>query len=187
MTALPKQKSFYLDLQMRSSRENLSPCVDLDRKSIVVFTNRLNKIDSASGMGATALQGDFVSSTLPSGDSNEAIYMTRKVALDNPATGIKVLLDANRFASADIKVMFKILRSDDASDFDEIGYNFFNENGGPDNVVNASLSDSDFKEYEYTANNLDEFIALSIKIVMQGTNSSEPPRLKDLRAIALAT
>ena len=39
----------------------------------------------------------------------------------------------------------------------------------------------------YTANNLDEFIALSIKIVMQGTNTSEPPRIKDLRAIALAT
>ena len=57
----------------------------------------------------------------------------------------------------------------------------------PDTTVNASLTSTDFKEYEYTANNLDEFIAFSIKIVMQGTNSSEPPRLKDLRAIALAT
>ena len=181
------QKSFYLDIDLTTSLENLSPMVDLDRKSVVAFSNRLDNINTAADMGVSALQGDFVPSTLPSGDSNEAIYMTRKVALDNPATGIKVLLDANRFASADIKVMFKILRSDDASDFDEIGYNFFNTNGGPDNVVNASLSDSDFKEYEYTANNLDEFIALSIKIVMQGTNSSEPPRIKDLRAIALAT
>ena len=70
---------------------------------------------------------------------NEAIYMTRRVALDNPATGIKVILDMNRFASANVKVMYKILRSDDASDFDEIGYNFFNTNGSPDTVVNASL------------------------------------------------
>ena len=45
----------------------------------------------------------------------------------------------------------------------------------------------DFKEYQYTANNLDEFIAFSVKIVMQGTNTSEPPLIKDLRAIALAT
>ena len=102
----------------------------MDRKSIVAFSNRLDNINSASDIGVTALQGDFVPSTLPSGDSNEAIYMTRKVALDTPATGIKVILDANRFASADIKLMFKILRSDDASDFDEIGYNFFNTNGG---------------------------------------------------------
>ena len=83
--------------------------------------------------------------------------------------------------------MFKILRSDDASDFDEIGYDFFNTNGGPDSVVNASLTQDDFKEYEYTVNDLDEFIAFSVKIIMQGTNSSEPPRIKDLRAIALAT
>tara|TARA_Y100001938_G_scaffold51208_1_gene71445 strand:- start:555 stop:7355 length:6801 start_codon:yes stop_codon:yes gene_type:complete len=184
---LAGQKSFYLDIDLQTSLENLSPMVDLDRKSVVAFSNRLDNINTPADMGVSALQGDFVASTLPSGDSNEAIYMTRKVALDTPATGIKVILDANRFASADIKLMFKILRSDDASDFDEIGYNFFNTNGGPDNVVNASLSDSDFKEYEYTANNLDEFIALSIKIVMQGTNSSEPPRIKDLRAIALAT
>ena len=73
------------------------------------------------------------------------------------------------------------------SDFDEIGYQFFNTTGGPDSTVNASLDNDDFKEHQYTANDLDEFIAFSIKIVMQGTNSSEPPRIKDLRAIALAT
>ena len=83
--------------------------------------------------------------------------------------------------------MYKLLRSDDSSDFDEIGYNFFNTTGAPDTVVNPSLDVDDFKEYEYTANNLDEFIAFAIKIVMQGTNSSEPPRIRDLRAIALAT
>ena len=184
---LSGQKSFYLDVDLQSSLENLSPMVDLDRKSVVAFSNRIDNIDANTDLGVAALRGDYVPSTAASGDSNEAIYITRRVALDTPAVGIKVILDANRFASADIKLMFKILRSDDASDFDEIGYNFFNTNGGPDNVVNASLSDSDFKEYEYTANDLDEFIAFSVKIVMQGTNSSEPPRIKDLRAIALAT
>ena len=34
---------------------------------------------------------------------------------------------------------------------------------------------------------LDEFIQFAIKIVLQGTNTSEVPRLKDFRAIALAT
>ena len=55
--------------------------------------------------------------------------------------------------------------------------------------------DDDFKEYRYTAGKksdgsgaeLDEFIAFAIKIVMQGTNSAEAPRIKDLRCIALAT
>ena len=60
-------------------KPNLSPIIDLDRKSVVAFTNRLNKIDSASDLGASALQGDYVSSDQPSGDSNEAIYITRKL------------------------------------------------------------------------------------------------------------
>ena len=83
--------------------------------------------------------------------------------------------------------MYKILRSDDASDFDEIGWRFFNTNGGPDTPVNESTTIDDFIEYEYTQNDLEEFISFAIKIRMQGINSSEPPRLKDLRAIALAT
>ena len=34
---------------------------------------------------------------------------------------------------------------------------------------------------------LEEFIAFQIKIVMQGTNSAEPPRIKELRTLALVT
>ena len=37
---------FTLDVNFQS-KENLSPIIDLDRKSVVAFTNRLNKIDSA--------------------------------------------------------------------------------------------------------------------------------------------
>ena len=83
--------------------------------------------------------------------------------------------------------MYKILRSDDASDFDEIGWEYFNTNGLPDATVNASVDNNDFIEREYTVEGLQEFISFAIKIRMQGTNSSEPPRVKDLRAIALAT
>ena len=56
-----------------------------------------------------------------------------------------------------------------------------------DTPVNESTTIDDFIEYEYTQNDLEEFISFAIKIRMQGINSSEPPRLKDLRAIALAT
>jgi hypothetical protein len=83
--------------------------------------------------------------------------------------------------------MYKTLRSDDASDFDEIGWTYFNTNGDPDTFVNSSTTNDDFLEREYTVNNLEEFIAFAIKIRMRGTNSCEVPRIKDLRAIALAT
>ena len=56
-----------------------------------------------------------------------------------------------------------------------------------DTTVNESTTNDDFIEYEYTEDDLEEFIAFAIKIRMQGINSSEPPRIKELRAIALAT
>ena len=181
---LAGSKSLFLDFNMSSTKENLSPVIDLDRKSIVAFTNRLNNIDSSSDVFPTT---DFVSATEPDGDSNEAIYCTKRVTLQNPATSIKVLHSAVRFSGAEIQLMYKILRSDDASDFDEIGWRYFNSTGGPDTTVNESTTADDFIEYEYTQNDLEEFIAFAIKIRMQGVNSSEPPRIKDLRAIALAT
>tara|TARA_A200000159_G_scaffold21006_1_gene17706 strand:+ start:1606 stop:7968 length:6363 start_codon:yes stop_codon:yes gene_type:complete len=181
---LAGSKSMFLDLTMQSTVENLSPVIDLDKKTVVAFTNRLDNIDSSSAVFPTS---DYVAPTEPDGDSNEAIYCTKRVTLQTPATALRVLHSAVRFAGAEIQVMYKILRSDDASDFDEIGWRYFNTSGGPDISVNESTTNDDFIEYEYTQNDLEEFIAFAIKIRMQGTNSSEPPRIKDLRAIALAT
>ncbi len=181
---LAGSKSMFLDLTMQSTVENLSPVIDLDKKTVVAFTNRLDNIDSSSAVFPTS---DYVAPTEPDGDSNEAIYCTKRVTLQNPATALRVLHSAVRFAGAEIQVMYKILRSDDASDFDEIGWRYFNTSGGPDISVNESTTNDDFIEYEYTQNDLEEFIAFAIKIRMQGVNSSEPPRIKDLRAIALAT
>ena len=181
---LSGNKSLELIFTMTSNKENLSPIVDLDRKTIVAVANRLDNVDTSSDVYPSA---EFVSATEPDGDSNEAIYVTRKAQLKTPATSLKVFLDAVKFDSASIEVMYKVLRSDDASDFDEIGWTYFNDNGSPDTNVNASVDIDDFIEREYSANGLSEFIAFAIKIRMQGINCAEPPRIKDLRAIALAT
>ena len=53
----------------------------------------------------------------------------------------------------------------------------------------------DFQEYKYTAGVTDdgigeplpEFISFQIKIIMQGTNCAEPPRIREFRTLALAT
>ena len=108
---------------------------------------------------------------------------------------MKVFFAGNKVGTSDIKVLFKLLRSDSAEDFDEIGYEFFNTTGLPDQTVAASLTRNDFQEYLYTAGVTDdgigeplsEFIQFAIKIVGQGTNAAEPIRIRDLRVIALAT
>jgi len=181
---LAGDKSFNLIFTMNSSKDNLSPVIDLDRKSIVAVANRLDNIDDSSDVYPTT---DYVIPTEPDGDNNEAIYITKKVQLQTPATAIRTYLDAVKFDSGEIQVMYKILRSDDASDFDEIGWEYFNGTGLPDTNVNASVNNEDFIERQYTVEGLSEFIAFAIKIRLQGTNSCEVPRCKDLRAIALAT
>ena len=184
-------KSFFMDLKLTTENSDVSPVIDMDRASFIAVGNRLNKIDSASDVYPTT---DYVSSVAPEGDNNAAIYITRKVSLENPATALKVFFAANRHNTADIEVYYKILRSDDASAFDDLGYAPFNAAGEPDTVAQPSLVKSDFQQYLYTGGvtdqgegtALDEFIAFSIKIVLKGTNSAQPPRLKDLRCIALA-
>ena len=185
-------KSYQTDLTLSSSKPNLSPVIDLKRSSWVSVANRINNIDSSSDLASNLT---FVASTEPEGDNNAAIYVTKKVILDNPATAIKVLLTSHRPATSEIKVLFKTLGAQDSVDFDDLDYEFFNTDGSADEFVNPSLDRDDFQEYVFSAGvtddgigtELEEFISFSIKIVMQGTNMSQPPRIKDLRAIALAT
>ena len=46
---------------------------------------------------------------------------------------------------------------------------------------------NDFFDYNFSESDIPEFSAFKIKIVMKGTNPAYPPRLQDMRAIALAT
>ena len=189
---MSSKKSLELKFSLSSTATNLSPVIDLQKASAILIANDINSIDSSSDVYPTT---DYVDSTESSGDQNAAIYITKKVALENPATSIRVNFAANKLASADIKVLFKILRSDDSFDFDELGYEYFNSDGSPDATVNSSLSTSDFQEYKYSAGvkddgvgvSLGEFSQFAIKIVMQGSNAASPPRIKQFRAIALAT
>ena len=105
------------------------------------------------------------------------------------------MLAAHRPATNDIKLMYKVLGVDESVDFQSLGYRYFNTDGSPDETVQPSADRDDFQDYVYTAGVTDdgigtplqEFISFQIKIIMQGTNTSEPPRLKDLRIMALAT
>ena len=208
-------KSLSLPITLKTSTRHLSPVIDTERMTLLAVSNRINNIDGsgvvAAGSGvssgenpqgiwpdktdSTSLGLTFVPSTDPEGDNNAAIYLTKKVALENPATALKIIYAAHRPATAEIKLMYKILRTDDASDFDDLGYVYFNSTGGADLSVPPSLDENDFQEYIHTAGvtddglgtPLDEFISFQIKIILQSISSAEPPRLKDLRCLSLVT
>ena len=162
---------------------------------VIAVGNRTNKIDLATDIGALT---PYSPSTANSGDNNKAIYITKQIVLAKSATAIQVLFDSVSMADSNIQVMYRTLRVDAAENFDDIDWIYFNPgatnaaSGGPDTTVPTSKNRSDFKEYKYfvgqnslgVGTELAEFVSFAIKIVMQGTNSSYPPIIKDFRAIA---
>jgi hypothetical protein len=191
-------KSLSVPITLTSEIDALSPVIDTQRLSMVAAANKIDVIDSSSDVYPVSI---YRAMTSPEGDNHGAIYLTKKINLETPATSLRVLFDAFKDNDTSIKVLYKTLRVDDAFDFDEIGFNFFNDDGtiagsgGPDVAVRSSERSSEFLEHEFTAGvtddgigtPLDEFISFQIKIVMRTTNQAQPPILRSLRVLALAT
>lgn len=191
-------KSLRMTISLTSDKENVSPVVDAQRMVAVAVSNRVNQIDSSADVNTTFT--NYNPMTSAKGDNNAAIYITKKVTLANSGTALKVMFDAVNMAGADIRVLYKIQRLDSDENFDDIEWNYFTgytdlADGLSELSVPVSKNIDDFKEYTYLAGKkvnglgdpLDEFNAFAIKIVMQSSNSSYPPLIKDFRAIALAT
>ena len=184
-TTLNGKKSLRLSINMTSTVDNVSPVIDTQRMGMICVSNRLNEVNQASDTGALT---NYTPITDASGDNNKAIYLTKKVALAQNATAIKLYLDAVVMAEAKMKVLYKIQRVDETLPFDDIAWTLFTGSGGtadglPNPAVLVSKNREDFKEYKYLAGKkedgtgtaLDEFVAFAVKIVLQGTNSSLQP------------
>jgi hypothetical protein len=178
-------KSMFVKLIMKSETEFLSPIIDLDSRSVIAIANRFSNVDSSANVYP---RSSYVSPTQPEGDSGETIYITRKVQLETPARSIKVYFDGLRQTTSEFQVLYKILHSDETLQFDDIGWKFFNNGStsgtNSDVTVNAN---ENYLEYSFEDTDLDEFVAFSIKIRMQGTNTSDVPKIRNLRVLALAT
>ena len=179
------EKSFRLLLQLRSLNPNISPVVDVGTIGCLGIMNRINNIDSSTIGDSSLSAGDvYVPSTEPEGDNNAMVYITRKVTLKNPATTLKVFADNFRAPGTELKFMYKIIKQDEETPIDDIGFEYFNSTGVDDNSIPAD--GRNFKEYEYTADSLPEFSAFMIKIVGQSDNTSNVPLVQALRCMALA-
>ena len=191
---LPRNKSFTTGITFNTTDSNLSPILFLDTAFTEFISSRLNSpISDYTSDGR-------VNSILD--DSHSATYVSRAVNLVQPATSLKVILSAYRHESADFRVLYSLFRPD-SSEIDQsfelfpgydnlsyttsAGYSVVDpskNSGRPDTFVSSSL-DNQFKEYEFTADNLGLFNGYVIKIVMSGTNQAYPPRIKELRTIAV--
>ena len=112
---------------------------------------------------------------------------------------------AYRDSSADFRVLYQLFREDGSET--ELAYELFpgfdnlndtdgdgfgdqvidpaKNSGKPDAFVSPSVTDQ-FKEYQFSVDDLESFTGFKIKIVSSGTDEANSTRFKDLRVIALA-
>jgi len=189
LNTLPKERSATLAIEFSSNDSNLSPQLDTATGQLILKRDLVNK-------PITDYTSDSRSNQV-SGDPHSAVYISRRVDLSQPATSLKVMVGAYRHSSSDFRVLYQLYKQ--SSTEDEPAYELFPgheklnqpaslntpNSGSADNVVPASRDD-EFREYEFSIDNTDQFTGFAIKIVASGTDEANAPRFKDLRVIALA-
>ena len=186
----PGRKSFTLQAFLTTQDTKVSPMIDLDRVNMVTVMDRLNSkvTDYATDPRVNSLDGD----------PSAAIYLSKVVSLEKAADGLKVMFDAYRHSTNDIRVLYRVFRIDAPPQYQlfELFPGFDNldsngviidpakNNGKPDRRILASQTEQDYKEYEFNIKDLPQFNGFQIKIIMSGTNFAYVPKIRDLRAIA---
>lgn len=205
LLTLPGSRSLTLNLQLNTSDENISPAIDVDRVGMVFVSNRINNpigIQTNSiGLDPYAYD-DRVSSleTDPSG----FLYATNTIALEAPSSSIKMILAAYVNKYSDIRAFYSLMKTQEEVPiyYPFPGYgNIYEQgqaidleksNGNPDyliektDAVGFASEELVYRDYEFTIDNLPDFRYFSIKIIGTSTNEAYPPRVKDLRVLALA-
>jgi len=135
-----------------------------------------------------------------SGGNSNVRYITRKVNLaDGFDSGdLRVYITAYKPSSSNIRVYYKLLSISDPDAFEDKNYQLMTQ---LNNTNFVSTNYDDYREISYapgingTANNsvsytsgstsFSNFRTFAIKIVLTGTSTTDVPKLRDFRAIAL--
>ena len=194
---LPKKKSLTLAVDMSTGDPNLSPALDVKNAIFVLGRNKINKpiTDYSTDSRTRQLKND------PHG----SIFVSNIIRLNQPATSLKVLVGASVQPDADFRVFYRLF-SNDSTEVSQTYRAFpgfrnlkdIDGDGFGDEIIDLGLNDgsadafvspnrlNEFSEYQFSVDNLEQFEGFVIKIVMSSTNESQPVKLKDFRAIALA-
>jgi hypothetical protein len=196
LDALIGNKSMTINLNLSTVEPSLSPVIDLDRTGLVLVSNRVNKIvtDYASdGRVATIVK-----------DPTAFIYANNPIRLENSATSIKVLLAAYVNTYSDVRAFYAVSNNLDSEliYYPFPGYSNIDINGNvidianndgssnklvqPTDILSYKSDNLIFRDYEFSIDNLPQFRYFSVKLLGTSTNQAFPPRIKDLRIIALA-
>ena len=178
-------KSLTMKIDLSTEKSNLSPLVDLDRCSLITTSNRINQWPGGPDAYGQQSQIDTSQdvSTLPFGDQNDAVYITRLARLIRESRSIRVDFQMSRPPEAEIRIYYRVFNSGTNDDLNSVGWTLM---PAPLQYDSSPSEEILWKDYYYEVSGLN-FNAFQLKIVMRSSNQARVPLLADLRAIALAT
>ena len=196
LTTLVGNKSMQMRLYLNTIDNRVSPVVDGQRVNTILTSNRVNSVINDY---ATDNRANSVST-----DPTACQYISKEILLENNATSLKILVDAHIHQDSDIRAFYAI---SDRMGFEPVfipfpGFKNLNQRG---EIIQRDKSDGQsdklidkvndygfdptalsFKEYTFTEEDLPSFRSYRIKIILTSTSQVYIPRIKDLRALALA-
>lgn len=159
--------------------------VDTDGSTYGTITVSGKTFAGESAVSATKveLRVLFVDEIAPVGSSSINKYVSKAITLANPSNFLNIRYSTNCPTEANVLVYYKTSPVGSTKDFQSVNWTLANPDGS---IVKVKNGDGTFNDVQYSINNLASFDTVMVKLVMQSTNSSAIPRIKDLRIIACA-
>lgn len=135
----------------------------------------------------------YVNEISSKNSSSVAKYSTKEISIENASDRIDVRMKANIYSRDDIVVLYKIKPASSQYNFEDLDWNYFNESGNSDvevipasdNFVSGYIEGQElYKEYRFSALNLNAFSSYAIKIIMRSSNPVFVPKIQDVRIVA---
>jgi hypothetical protein len=162
--------SMKLRLNLSTTQNNVSPVVDLSRCSATMISNVIDNLGVDN-------------ETLPDVGLATAKYVTKQINLNDAATTVRILFSAcvPNLTNTDVEVYYKV--GDSASTtFATASYTLLT----PTTPYVKTQNSKSFTEAEYLVQDITPFTAIRVKLVFKSDNTSQVPRVKDLRVLAYA-
>jgi hypothetical protein len=187
LTNLPGNKSMTMRFNLGTTDFKVSPVIDTQRMSVLTTSNRVNSVIT-----------DYVTDNRVNGidtDPTAFQYLSKEISLENPATSLKIIVDVYKDRDSDIKGLFAISDHQNFNPIYELfpGFNNIDERGQIIDVSNNDGSSDtfvspaeDYREHTFTIDELPSFKSYRIKLLLTSTNQANPPKIRNLRVIALA-
>lgn len=162
-------------------------------------TSPIFTITAGSGGGSGAIV-TYNGEDKKSGGNSDVRYMTRKVTLaDGFDSGdLRVYLTAYKPSGSNIHVYYKLLSKSDADLFEDKNYQLMTEIGNPNFVSSNYFDYRELKfvpgengvpdnsvSYDSDNTSFFSFRTFAIKIILRGVSTTDVPKIRDFRVIAL--